>query len=107
MPSRVLVLDSVSQYQTLISHNRAVVVDCSAKWCGPCKQIAPKYDEMSSEYESIVFTKIDVDDAEELAQLLQVESMPTFIFVKNGDIFSRFSGANIKELRRHLDGINN
>lgn len=105
MSSKVLNISTIDQYTTLIKNHQSVVVDCSAKWCGPCKQIAPKYDEMSNEFHNIVFIKIDVDEAEDLSQYLRIESMPTFIFIKNGNIVHQFSGADIKHLRRSIELI--
>ena len=105
MTSKVLHISTIDQYSTLIRNHQAVVVDCSAKWCGPCKQIAPKYDEMSNEFQSVVFTKMDVDEAEDLSQYLHIESMPTFIFIKNGIIVDQFSGADIKHVRRSVELI--
>ena len=41
-----------------------VVVDFFAEWCGPCKVLAPKLDELSKQYSDIVFLKVDVDSLE-------------------------------------------
>jgi len=77
-----------SELQQLIKDagNKLVVVDFSAKWCGPCRMIAPYYAELSekAEYKDVTFAKVDVDEVEEAAQAYTVEAMPTFIFMKNG-----------------------
>ncbi|XP_076632811.1 thioredoxin-2 [Colletes latitarsis] len=76
-----------------------VVIDFFATWCGPCKAIAPKIDELSKEMSNIVFLKVDVDEAHEITQQYQITSMPTFIFIKNGKVLETFSGANYDKLR--------
>lgn len=78
-----------------------VVVDFGATWCGPCKMIAPVYDDMSteSEFSNVVFLKVDVDEMPEIAQRYQVMAMPTFLFIKNSIVAERFSGASIDKLR--------
>jgi len=78
---------------------RLVVVDFYATWCGPCKMIAPKLDEMSKELMDVVFLKVDVDDNEEVASEYSISCMPTFIFIKNGEKVSEFSGANAEKLK--------
>ena len=76
-----------------------VVVDFSAAWCGPCKMIAPAFDELSNEYPDSYFVKVDVDQVKAIARRYEVMSMPTFILFKNGKVVERFSGASIEKLR--------
>ena len=71
--------------------------------CGPCKQIAPIYKELSNEFGSRAnFIKVDVDDNPEAAQKYGVSAMPTFLFIKGGEVVDRLMGANsdrLKEVR--------
>ncbi|XP_021944684.1 thioredoxin-2 [Folsomia candida] len=81
--------------------NKLVVVDFYATWCGPCKMVAPKLEEMAALFTDVIFLKVDVDENEEVASEYGISCMPTFIFIKNGEKVSEFSGANadkIKEL---------
>lgn len=82
-----------------------VVVDFSATWCGPCKMIAPVFEEMSNEFGGVVFVKIDVDEVPEIAQKYQVMAMPTFLFLRKGEIVGRFSGASGDKLREMLASL--
>ncbi|XP_063234375.1 thioredoxin-2 [Bacillus rossius redtenbacheri] len=75
-----------------------VVVDFFATWCGPCKMIAPKIEEMTKQFPDVVFLKVDVDEIEELATEYDISAMPTFIFIKNKQKVESFSGANEKKL---------
>uniref|UniRef100_A0A3Q0RYL9 Thioredoxin domain-containing protein n=1 Tax=Amphilophus citrinellus TaxID=61819 RepID=A0A3Q0RYL9_AMPCI len=74
---------------------KLVVVDFTATWCGPCKQIAPKYlmaeDPANS---NVIFLKVDVDEAEDVSSFCKISCMPTFQFYKNGAKVHEFSGAN-------------
>jgi len=107
---RVVEVKNNNELQQLIKDagNNLVVVDFSAKWCGPCRMIAPYYAELSEkpEYQNVKFAKVDVDEVEEAAQAYTVEAMPTFIFLKNGkevDGVERLTGASKDRL---LSSIN-
>jgi thiol-disulfide isomerase/thioredoxin len=54
-----------------------------ARRCGPCKNIAPIYDQLSSKYPNAHFLKVDVEECPETAVAYNVHSMPTFIFLRN------------------------
>jgi len=74
--------------------DKLVVLDFFATWCGPCKQISPKVDELARQEQNVVFLKVDVDECEDIATDYGVESMPTFVFIKNGKKVDTMSGAN-------------
>ena len=62
---------------------KLVVIDFFAEWCGPCKMIAPKIEEMAAQMSNVVFLKVDVDEAEDAAQEYNIQAMPTFLLIKN------------------------
>ena len=64
--------------------DKLVVIDFYATWCGPCKMISPKLEEMSKTKTNVVFLKVDVDEAEDVAMEYNISAMPTFLFMKNG-----------------------
>ena len=76
-----------------------VVIDFFATWCGPCKMIAPKIEELSKEMPNIIFLKVDVDECGDIAAEYEVTSMPTFIFIKGGKVLETFAGANYDKLK--------
>ncbi|XP_034099950.1 thioredoxin-2 [Drosophila albomicans] len=79
--------------------DKLVVVDFFATWCGPCKMIAPKLEELAQQYTGkIVVLKVDVDDCEAIAMEYEVSSMPTFLFLKNSKKIEQFAGANATRL---------
>ncbi|XP_078391448.1 thioredoxin-like [Cetorhinus maximus] len=71
---------------------KLVVIDFSAKWCGPCQTIKPRFHELAAK--SVISCEVDVDDAPDLAEWCQISCMPTFHFYKNGKRVFEFSGAN-------------
>ena len=75
-----------------------VLVDFYAEWCGPCKMLAPVIEELAEEYKGKwKVGKCNIDDAPNTAQKYGVQSIPTLIFVKNGEIVDSAMGFQNKE----------
>ncbi|KAG7458460.1 hypothetical protein MATL_G00220390 [Megalops atlanticus] len=85
--------------------DKLVVVDFTATWCGPCQSIAPFYKALSEkpENKSVVFLKVDVDDAQDVASFCDIKCMPTFHFYKNGKKVDDFSGSNQAKLEEMVN----
>ena len=74
-----------------------IVLDFSATWCGPCKQLAPIIDELSKEYEGrIAVGKCDIEEADDLTAEYGIRNVPTVIFIKNGQVVDKFVGSKSK-----------
>lgn len=70
-----------------------VLVDFHAAWCGPCKASAPALEDAAREFEGeIAFVKVDVDEEPTLARTYDVQGVPTFIVMKDGQPIERFQG---------------
>jgi len=80
----------------------AAVLDCWATWCGPCKAIAPAYEELSEKFPQVKFFKVDVDAVEDVAQELGVRAMPTFMFFKGGEKITEIAGTDIKAIEARV-----
>jgi thioredoxin 1 len=76
-------------------------------YTGPCRMIAPVYEEMATALASTgaVFCKIDVDKTPDLADRYEVQGMPTFLFIKNGRVIDRFAGASAAKLKETVDSL--
>lgn len=68
-----------------------VILDFFTEWCGPCKKIAPVYEELSKKFKNIAFFKVNADISEEIAEKYDVTALPTFIFIVDGSITDKFS----------------
>ncbi len=83
--------------------DQLVVIDCFATWCGPCKRIAPFIDELSDTYENVIFVKGDVEKIEELSEEFKVNSMPTFIFIKDLTVIDKLEGGSQSKLTKLVE----
>nr|CAI5819027.1 unnamed protein product [Callosobruchus analis] len=83
--------------------DQLVVVDFFATWCGPCKMISPKLEELAKEYSNVIILKVDVDECEDIAMEYNISSMPTFVFIKNKSVVTTFSGANYDKLKQTVE----
>lgn len=61
-----------------------IFVDFYADWCGPCKRIAPKLEQFSTQFKTVLFAKVNVDELEDLAQTYNITGMPTFLMFERG-----------------------
>lgn len=78
-----------------------VIVDYSTTWCGPCKVIAPKFEELSEKYSDAIFLKVIGDASPEASKLMKregVRSVPTFHYFVNGEKIDVVSGANAEAI---------
>jgi len=76
---------------------RLVVIDYSTTWCGPCKVIAPKFEELSEQYSDAVFLKVIGDASPDASKLMKregVRSVPSFHYFVNGEKVEVVNGAN-------------
>jgi thioredoxin 1 len=76
----------------------------TATWCGPCKTLAPVFEQLQASFPDVTFETIDVDEDKEAAQENFVTSIPTVIFEKDGVAKQRFTGAQPKSI--YTDTIN-
>lgn len=100
----VLQISSTQEFDSTIAQG-IVVVDFYATWCGPCRVIAPKVDQLSTQFTSAKFIKVDVDELTDVAQKCKIRAMPTFHVYKDGKVVEEIVGADIKALTSAVEKV--
>ncbi|XP_054285050.1 uncharacterized protein LOC129001683 [Macrosteles quadrilineatus] len=81
---------------------KLVVIDFFAVWCEPCQLISPHFDRYAKLFPNVIFLRVDVPNHQSIAKKYNVEAMPTFKFIKNGDIKDTMVGGKKSELGKKL-----
>jgi thioredoxin len=79
--------------QEAISSTLPVVADFTAPWCGPCKMLGPIFEDLAQVFDGkAVMGKVNVDDSPQTASKYGIVSIPTILFIKNGNVMNQHTG---------------
>jgi thioredoxin 2 len=91
-------VDDQNFSREVLAADETVLVDCWAPWCGPCKMLAPIMDELAAKYlGGIKIVKLNVDENPFIAHKYDIKSIPTLLFIKDGNLMETLSGLRAKE----------
>jgi thioredoxin 1 len=88
----IIDLNSSNFEQTILAEN-PTLVDFWAEWCGPCKSMHPVFERLSKKYPNVKFARVNVDSNQNISMKYAVQSIPTFIMFKSGQIVDKMMGA--------------
>jgi len=93
--------------ETALDQEGVAVVDFWAEWCGPCRLVGPVIDELSKDYDGkATIGKVNVDTNPEVSMKYGVRSIPTILFLKNGEVVDKHVGTATKQtLASKLEAI--
>ncbi|MED6222703.1 hypothetical protein PIB30_066907 [Stylosanthes scabra] len=86
--------------------DKTVVLDMYTQWCGPCKVMAPKFQELSEKYLDVVFLKLDCNQENKpLAKELGIRVVPTFKILKDNQVVKEVTGAKFDDLVAAIESV--
>jgi thioredoxin 1 len=87
-------LVTAAELEKLKTSGQPLLVDYFATWCGPCKTLVPRLEDLEGDYPNVKFVKVNGDENTDHSIQMGIRSVPTVIFYKNGSEINRSSGAN-------------
>jgi len=105
--SELVIQATDKSFDNDIKTGELVLVDFWAEWCGPCRAVSPVIDELAGEYKGkLKVLKVNVDDNQNTAMKFQVMSIPTILFLKNGQEVDKVVGAMPKSsFKNKIDAL--
>jgi thioredoxin 1 len=106
MSKPVNITDDTFEAEVLLA-DKPVLVDFWATWCGPCKMIAPMLEEIAEEKSDVMkVAKLDVGTNTRTPGKYNIQSVPSLLFFKNGEVIDQFVGALTKaQLVSRLENV--
>ncbi|BAY17498.1 thioredoxin [Anabaenopsis circularis NIES-21] len=84
-----------SEFNTLLTQEKILVVDFTATWCGPCRLISPLMEQLAEEYQGRAkVVKVDVDNNKPLFKQYGLRSIPAVLIFKDGDLVEKIVGVS-------------
>ena len=93
MSEKLRALGSEDFEREVVSGGRPAMVEFGATWCAPCRQLAPLFEDLATEYgDEILVAAVDVDEAQQIAIRYGVRAVPTVILFRDGEVVDRLIG---------------
>ena len=100
-------INGFNEFEQCINCDKYILLFFTASWCGPCKKIYPKLEELYSKLNTdlveIYKIQIDNDDNSNICNIFKVQSVPSFFLLKNKECINTLKGADINGIKSMLN----
>ncbi|WP_022873326.1 thioredoxin [Nesterenkonia alba] len=97
---------TAEDFQQTLDESDILLIDFWADWCGPCKQFAPVYEEVSEQHPDVTFAKVDTEAEQELAAAANITSIPTLMaFREKVLVFAQPGALNAEQLNGVISAV--
>ncbi|HOB05676.1 MAG TPA: thioredoxin [Propionibacteriaceae bacterium] len=100
---------TAENFAETVSTTDALIIDFWAPWCNPCLRFAPVFEAVSEDHPDVVFAKVNTEEHQDIAQALQINSIPTLMALRAGILVFRQAGALTKpaltDIVTQLEGL--
>lgn len=91
-------LNAANFIDTIETPDKPILVDFWADWCGPCRMMSGRLEELSQELsDKAIIAKVNVDDESMLSESYNIKSIPTLMIFRNGEVVEEIVGMTSKE----------
>ena len=80
------------EYDEVVANSRNIIVQLSADWCGPCRQLTPILESVAND-NGVTVIKVNIDNNPSIVSKYSVRSIPRILFIKDGELSKDFTGA--------------
>eukprot|EP00800_Vazella_pourtalesii_P000623 TRINITY_DN10568_c0_g1_i1.p1 TRINITY_DN10568_c0_g1~~TRINITY_DN10568_c0_g1_i1.p1 ORF type:complete len:107 (+),score=12.12 TRINITY_DN10568_c0_g1_i1:50-370(+) len=99
----VKIIVALEELQQIIkSTDDLILTYFFAHWCGPCAMIAPEIERMANEHQEVVFLKVDVEESRDIAKLYNIESIPSFLFIRSNYVVENLVTSKVEAMEDRL-----
>ncbi|MFW9897424.1 MAG: thioredoxin [Candidatus Thorarchaeota archaeon] len=109
MPENIIEIHSSEELNNLLKnyHDKIIIIDFWAVWCGPCMFFAPIFKKLHGEYQrNFIFVKVNVDENSSVAMKYGITGIPTTLFIKNDEVINKVVGAmNYEGMKKTLEKL--
>ncbi|MHA2035754.1 MAG: thioredoxin [Promethearchaeota archaeon] len=109
IPTEIITINNEQDLTRITNEfsDKIIVIDFWAVWCSPCKTFAPIFEKLQQEYyQDFIFAKINVDENPLIAQYYGISSIPTTLFLKDGQALRKFVGVmNYPSMKQILEKL--